>query len=152
MMKQLPITNYELLLAARTIAPNSFGFRLAPPTSAPSISGCAIRSAALAALRVAHDDVLAHAGQHGRRHFARKGSGFFPMHVLRAQADTGGGHQRRNSRERHEGGTDDALDRGVGPNLLQQIARQVERIRNSLVHFPVSSNDRMKHQATPLAL
>src|SRR5438876_684565 len=78
MLRYRPAAHLYLMMAA-----NDAGSKLAPPTSAPSMSSSFIRAEILTAFGMTDDDIhTTNIDEHLHRYFTRKRAAFLPMNIL----------------------------------------------------------------------
>jgi hypothetical protein len=95
---------------------------------------------------MAQDDVLAEGGDHGGRYFAGVSSGFLKVHILGANANSGGLEGFGDGLEGDEGGADNAVYLFCqAVEVVSNFPDEGDRFGRTFVHLPVSGNDRFSH-------
>jgi len=102
-------------------------------------------SEVLTAFRVADDDVLRQLLHHEGGDLSGVGALILPVHVLGSDPDVGPFQYVSDGRDGGRRGTDGQLHRADVCQRRFQCRRQLNTLRDSLVHFPVSSDKWRPH-------
>src|SRR5260221_682484 len=134
---------------------NASGFKLAPPTSAPSISSCAINPLILSGLtlppyRIRNPEACFR--EHRGRHLPGEGAFRFPAYILRGNRNCSPPNGLGRCRQRRKRRRDDDVAMSRAGYKRHERGKVGARLCLRLVHFPVSGNYRSSHRGSFIAI